>query len=638
MKLGIHFRHEEQHASLVPPTDGSTWEPTAVTPISKLIDDWYYKVKKKLCDTNFRTVNKLSWADTMLQRTVQEIKKLSVVIKPADKNLGTVLLTAQQYHTLCMQHLTDTATYRKAEYQPERCFDRLEDILDNYGMLYVSRDKEQNSSVDRRKQHTGDTGNNTGHMDNTGNTGTTDSSIATTARKRRRTLERPRTALARSLLQLRATPALRQSYFYVLPKMHKKKLAGRPIVGTINSVTYHTSKYLHNVLAQTLPHLNTVAQSTQHALRRLLTTTAPAGAVLLCADVTSLYPSIPIDYGLRAIREVLTKLSTEQGTPRINIALTLELLHWVLENNYFSYMDDTYHQLTGTAMGTPTAVMYANIVLFYLESTALLLQPILYQRFIDDLCVLCTEVAQAQEIVRVFNAQCPQIQLEEVTIGTTGIFLDLEIRLHQHGHTTQLTTRTFQKSINKYLYICPTSNHQKIVFRNMVFNELCRYRLHCTLPADYRHMVQLFSDRLRRRGYQRSFIEEIAKRIPPRATLLHKLFSGTRQTNHKLPLVLIAEKFALEFIARPTLFFALGNDLTMHPAFNEVFGIGKLLIAQRNDATLQSQFSNERRTQTQVQNSLRPTGTISDEREGKGETHAPAGRKRKFFTPLRGEM
>ena len=34
------------------------------------------------------------------------------------------------------------------------------------------------------------------------------------------------------------------------------------------------------------------------------------------------------------------------------------------------FLGVVYHQLTGTAMGTPVAVMYADIVLAYLETTS----------------------------------------------------------------------------------------------------------------------------------------------------------------------------------------------------------------------------------------------------------------------------
>jgi hypothetical protein len=50
-------------------------------------------------------------------------------------------------------------------------------------------------------------------------------------------------------------------------------------------------------------------------------------------------------------------------------------------------------------MGTPVAVVHANIVLFYLEESCLNYQPILYMRFIDDLFVVVKDQQQAHDIV-----------------------------------------------------------------------------------------------------------------------------------------------------------------------------------------------------------------------------------------------
>jgi len=59
---------------------------------------------------------------------------------------------------------------------------------------------------------------------------------------------KPLSKLARSLLQLEKSEKLRPCYFYVLPKMHKTKLARRPIVDNVNSPTYFASQYLHKEL------------------------------------------------------------------------------------------------------------------------------------------------------------------------------------------------------------------------------------------------------------------------------------------------------------------------------------------------------------------------------------------------------
>ena len=50
-----------------------------------------------------------------------------------------------------------------------------------------------------------------------------------------------------------------------------------------------------------------------------------------------------------------------------DIDFHIELLHWVLVNNFFKFNNDIYLQKYGTAMGTPAAVEYANTVLYFIE-------------------------------------------------------------------------------------------------------------------------------------------------------------------------------------------------------------------------------------------------------------------------------
>ena len=58
----------------------------------------------------------------------------------------------------------------------------------------------------------------------------------------------------------------------------------------------------------------------------------------------------------------------------------MALLTWVLTENYCTFNNLTYHQLQGTAMGTPTAVTYANLFLYGIEKALILKhKPVLYR-------------------------------------------------------------------------------------------------------------------------------------------------------------------------------------------------------------------------------------------------------------------
>ena len=62
-------------------------------------------------------------------------------------------------------------------------------------------------------------------------------------------------------------------------------------------------------------------------------------ALLVTADVTSLYPSIPHEDGLRAL---YTKLE-ERKDKKVSSENLVDLAEFVLKNNYFEFNSDVYH-------------------------------------------------------------------------------------------------------------------------------------------------------------------------------------------------------------------------------------------------------------------------------------------------------
>jgi hypothetical protein len=344
------------------------------------------------------------------------------------------------------------------------------------------------------------------------------------------------TDFARSLLQLQGSPALRIPAFYCLPKMHKATVAGRPIVSSINSVTYHASVYLHNYLVRLRHYIPSVCTNSSDVILDLkdLPTHDP-NLVIVCADVTSLYPSIPIDFGLHAVRNFLLRfLTIHRGTGLVelkDINVVLDILEWVLKNNYTQFMSVVYHQLTGTAMGTPVAVMYADIVLCYVESPCINLNPLYYKRYLDDLFIICDRSIM-HTIITLFNRKCPSIQLDAVTHGTSGVFLDIEVSISETR--PYATTKLYQKPTNRFMYITPHSSHNPAVFRNLVVTELCRYRLRYSEDADYDLMSKSFYDRLVARGYNPPYLDLLYEDPPCRATLLENLLTSRTRRRQRM--------------------------------------------------------------------------------------------------------
>ena len=62
----------------------------------------------------------------------------------------------------------------------------------------------------------------------------------------------------------------------------------------------------------------------------------------------------------------------------------MDALKIILEFNFFEINDKFWHQLIGTAMGTPAAVVGSNLVVGFLEVKLLRLLPHIYPRdFVD---------------------------------------------------------------------------------------------------------------------------------------------------------------------------------------------------------------------------------------------------------------
>jgi hypothetical protein len=87
---------------------------------------------------------------------------------------------------------------------------------------------------------------------------------------------------------------------------------------------------------------------------------------LLAADIASFYPNIQHELGRRAVKTAIKRSGVYKDQPELVDAI-MDMLKIVLENNYVDFLHEFYHQIQGTAMGTNCAVVYANIVGWYIE-------------------------------------------------------------------------------------------------------------------------------------------------------------------------------------------------------------------------------------------------------------------------------
>ena len=106
----------------------------------------------------------------------------------------------------------------------------------------------------------------------------------------------------------------------------------------------------------------------------------PDNAILVTADLVGLYPSIPHQAGLIALKEALDK-------KKIPTDDLIRMAGFVLSNS------DAFQQISGTAIGTKFAPPYACIYMDQVEQKFLAMQinqPLIWLKYIDDIFFIWT--------------------------------------------------------------------------------------------------------------------------------------------------------------------------------------------------------------------------------------------------------
>ena len=89
----------------------------------------------------------------------------------------------------------------------------------------------------------------------------------------------------------------------------------------------------------------------------------PEDAFLVTADVVDLYPSIHHDAGLKALYEKLE----ERSDKKVPSADLVDMIKFVLKNNFFEFDSKVKQHISETAIGTKFAPPYASIFMDKVE-------------------------------------------------------------------------------------------------------------------------------------------------------------------------------------------------------------------------------------------------------------------------------
>ena len=140
-------------------------------------------------------------------------------------------------------------------------------------------------------------------------------------------------------------------------------------------------------------------------------------------DIVSLYTSIPHTLGLNALRYWVKK-ERNNIPDRFTENFIIEAISFILNNNFFVFQDQLYHQLEGTGMGIDFAASYVCLSIGYLEEAYLfpthlpryfskedckLIQKA-YDRYMDDGVLIWPVQLDINVLIGIINQLHPRIK------------------------------------------------------------------------------------------------------------------------------------------------------------------------------------------------------------------------------------
>ena len=277
--------------------------------------------------------------------------------------------------------------------------------------------------------------------------------------------------------------------FRMICKVHKTPWATCPIVRCSGTIMNDLSRWLDFWLRKLKPFIPTYIKDSQQVLLDLSTISLPPNTKLFTTDVNAMYNNIDTRHTLQVISRWIIHLYHRRELPtNFPVEAVLEAMALVMRNNLFEWGDLYFLQLVGTAMGTSAAVMWATLYYRYHEVHTILPKQsanlLYFKRFIHDIFGIWIGTTEDQ-----WNEFCTDNDnfgilmwdIKQQRCSQSMNFLDLTLTIEG----SRVISRTFQKTLNLYLYVPPYSAHPPGVLKGTPFGLICRYYAQNTYREDY---------------------------------------------------------------------------------------------------------------------------------------------------------
>jgi hypothetical protein len=198
-----------------------------------------------------------------------------------------------------------------------------------------------------------------------------------------------------------------------LIKIHREESPIQPIINWRNAPAYKLAKQLVRKLQSHIPLPNALnILNTTQLIEDVADIPYNNRLKLASFDITNMYTNIPTNELLN-ITDKLCQNNLIDVSIKENLIMLTET---VIDQNYFQFLDTTYIQSEGLAMGAPTSSVLSEIYLQHLENSIIINLLITYSvtgyfRYADDILIVYNEnVTNIDALLHQFNNITPKLK------------------------------------------------------------------------------------------------------------------------------------------------------------------------------------------------------------------------------------
>jgi hypothetical protein len=275
-------------------------------------------------------------------------------------------------------------------------------------------------------------------------------------------------------------PAETVPAFYGLPKIHKQNNPLRPIVSSIDSVTYNVAKHLADIIGPLVGKSSHHVANSSDLVNKLKDINVDKDETITSYDVSALFTCVPPIGAVEVVKEFLLADNSLDQRTNLSVDQVCSLLELCLNSTYFVFDGKFYKQKHGCAMGSPVSPIVANLYMERFERLALQTYcgnpPSHWYRYVDDTLVKIkkSELAPFFDHINSVdtNIKFTQEEIEDNKLPFLDCLVTITTMVHLAPPCTEnplirtsikcstLTTRLYTNSVlSKHYFIARTISH-----------------------------------------------------------------------------------------------------------------------------------------------------------------------------------